>query len=81
MIGRHIDIYTLYFNIFPYLIYSIRAHSHNLRNHSTPSFLSGVGEKVKHVAEAIGTAKGLHDIEKGIYQFGRMAAPVIAAML
>ena len=37
------------------------AHLHNLRNQNTP-FMSRFGEKVKHVAAAVGTAKGIYDV-------------------
>ena len=57
------------------------AHLHNLGKNTQPSLLSNIGEKVKHVAEAIGTAKGLYELGRGIYQFGRMAAPIIAGLL
>ena len=57
------------------------AHLHNLGKHTQPSFLSNIGEKVKHVAEAIGTAKGLYEVGRGKYQIGSMAAPIIAGLL
>ena len=55
------------------------AHLHNLRKNQKPSFLDGIGQKVRSVAEIVGTAKGLYDVGKGLYTFGRMAAPVITA--
>ena len=33
------------------------AHLHNLRKTEKPSFISNIGDQVRHVAEAIGTAK------------------------
>ena len=58
------------------------AHLHNLnRNPSNSSFLSGFGEKVKHVAAAVGTAKGLYDVGRTLYQIGQVAIPAIQAML
>ena len=40
---------------------------HNLNNENT-SFLSSFGEKVKHVAAAAATAKGIYDTGRTIYQ-------------
>ena len=57
------------------------AHLHNLRQNEKPSFISNIGDKVRHVAEAIGTAKGLYEIGRGIYSVGRAVAPVIAGLL
>ena len=56
------------------------AHLHNLRKNQKPPFLDGIGQ-VRSVAEIVGTAKGLYDVGKGLYTFGRMAAPVITALL
>ena len=40
------------------------AHLHNLRKNLKPSLLDGIGQKVRTVAEIVGTAKGLHDVGK-----------------
>ena len=56
------------------------AHLHNLRNQNT-TFMSRFGEKVKHVAAAVGTAKGIYDVGRTIYQIGRAAIPMIEALL
>ena len=40
------------------------AHLHNLRKNLKPSFLDGIGQKVRSVAEIVGTAKGLYNIKK-----------------
>ena len=56
------------------------AHLHNLRKNLKPSLLDGIGQKVRSVAEIVGTANGLYDVGKGLYTFGRMAAPVITAL-
>ena len=56
------------------------AHLHNLKNQNT-SFLSNFGEKVKHVAAAVGTAKGTYDVGRTIYQIAQTAIPMIEAML
>ena len=54
---------------------------HNLNNESKPSFLSGFGQKLRSVAEVIGTARGLYDMGRGIYTVGRTVAPIIGALL
>ena len=56
------------------------AHLHNLRNQNT-TFMSRFGEKVKHVAAAVGTAKGIYDVGRTLYQIGQVAIPAIQAML
>ena len=56
------------------------AHLHNLKNQNT-SFLSSFGEKVKHVAAAAATAKGIYDTGRTIYQIVQTAIPMIEAML
>ena len=60
---------------------SIKAHLHNLRTNQKPPFLDGICQKVRSVAEIVGTTKGLYDVGKGLYKFGRIAAPVIAALV
>ena len=49
-------------------------HLHNLKNQNT-SFLSSFGEKVKHVAAAAATAKGIYDTGRTIYQMAQAAIP------
>ena len=56
------------------------ARLHNLKNQNT-SFLSSLGEKVKHVAAAAATAKGIYDTGRTIYQIAQTAIPFIEAML
>ena len=56
------------------------AHLHKLRNQNT-NFMSRFGEKVKHVAAAVGTAKGIYDVGRTIYQIGQAAIPMIEEML
>ena len=56
------------------------AHLHNLKNQNT-SFLSRFGEKVKHVAAAAATAKGIYDTGRTIYQIAQTAIKMIEAML
>ena len=51
-------------------------HLHNVKNQNT-SFLSSFGEKVKHVAAAAATAKGIYDTGRTIYQIAQAAIPII----
>ena len=55
-------------------------HLHNLKNQNT-SFLSSFGEKVKHMAAAAATAKGIYETGRTIYQIAQTAIPFIEAML
>ena len=52
------------------------AHLHDLKNQNT-SFLNNFGEKVKHVAAAAATAKGIYDTGKPIYQVAQTVIPMI----
>ena len=52
------------------------AHLHNLRNQNT-TFMSRFGEKVKHVAAAVATAKCIYDTGRTIYQIAQTAIPFI----
>ena len=56
------------------------AHLHNLKILNT-RFISRFGEKVKHVAAAAATAKGIYDTGTTIYQIVQTAVPMIEAML
>ena len=64
------------------------AHTHNLafmhnrhmnssRTHQQ-SFLSGLGNKVKNVAEFAGAVKGLYDVGRGVYSAVQTIAPMVA---
>ena len=55
-------------------------HLHNLKNQNT-SLLSSFGEKVKHVAAAAATAKGIYDTGRTIYQIAQTAMPYIEAAI
>ena len=58
------------------------AHLHHIKHNTNYSCLTGVGEKVKHIAAVVGTVKGAYDVGRTIYQIGRAAIPMIeAAML
>ena len=56
------------------------AHLHNLRNQNT-TFMSRFGEKVKHVAAAAATAKGIYDTGRTIYQIAQTAIPIIESAI
>ena len=51
-------------------------HLHNQKNQNT-SFSRSFGEKVKHVAAAAATAKGIYDTGRTIYQIAQTAIPFI----
>jgi len=55
-------------------------HLHNLKNENT-SFLSSFGEKVKHVAAAAASAKGMYDTGKMIYNIAQTVIPYIEGAL
>ena len=55
-------------------------HLHNFKNQNT-SFLSSFGEKVKHVAAAAATAKGIYDTGRTIYQIAQTAIPFIGTAI
>ena len=57
------------------------ASLHNYRNGHKPSFMDGIGTKIKHVSQFIGAAKGLYDIGRSIYTTGRTLAPIVGALL
>ena len=54
------------------------AHLHNMSKRSKPSWLAGKGNKVKSLAEFAGSAKGLYDIGRGIYQGISTYGPMVA---
>lgn len=57
------------------------AHTHSF-NTSHHSLMSGIGNKVKQVAEIAGTLKGLYDTGKIIYQaVSPFVGPVVAGLL
>ena len=58
------------------------ANLQNFRDNQRPSFLTGLGQKVKSAAEFAGTVKGIYDVGKAVYSGFVAAAPYLeAAML
>ena len=55
-------------------------HLHNVKNQNT-SFLSSFGEKVKHVAAAAATAKGIYDTGRTVYQIAHTIIPYIESAI
>jgi len=56
----------------------------NLQNHRQDKhvgFLHGVGQKVKHLAELAGTAKGIYDTGRTIYSLAQAASPYVLPLL
>ena len=54
------------------------AHLHIISKKAKPSWLSGIGNKVKSFAEIAGSAKGLWDVGRGIYQGISTYGPIVA---
>jgi len=54
------------------------AHLHNASRHSKPSCLTRMGNKVKSAAELAGTAKGIWDVGRGIYNGISTYGPIVA---
>ena len=54
------------------------AHLHNYHRNNRPSFLADVGNKIKIAAEVAGTAKGIYDIGKFLYNGVQTLAPMVA---
>ena len=58
------------------------ANLQNFRNNQRPSWIEGIGQKVKNAAEFAGTVKGIYDVGRTVYSGLVAAAPYIeAAML
>ena len=56
------------------------ASLHNFRHRQKPTWLEGVGNKIKNVAEIIGAAKGIYDVGRGIYTAAQAATPLLAML-
>ena len=58
------------------------ANLQNFRNNQRPSWIEGIGQKVKNAVEFAGAVKGLYDVGSTVYSGFVAAAPYIeAAML
>jgi len=56
----------------------------NLQNHRKPShtnYMTGLGQKVKHLAEFGAGVKHAYDIAKTVYTIGQTAAPYLLPLL
>jgi hypothetical protein len=56
----------------------------NLQNHITNkhvNYMSGIGQKVKHLAELGAKVKGAYDTAKTIYSLAQVAAPYVMPLL
>ena len=56
----------------------------NLQNYSKNrhvNYLSGIGQKVKHLAEFGAKVKGAYDTAKTIYSLAQVAAPYVMPLL
>ena len=52
----------------------------NHRGGTRHSFLSNVGNKIKHAAEIAGAVKGIYDVGRMVYHGARAIAPAAAAV-
>ena len=58
------------------------ANLQNFRGNQRPSWITGLGQKVKQAAEFAGAVKGMYDIGRTVYTGVVAAAPYLeAAML
>ena len=48
---------------------------------STSRIFQGIGQKVRHLPEVVGTLNGLYDVGKTIYTAGKAIAPYAAMLL
>jgi hypothetical protein len=48
-------------------------------DNTNPSFLNGIGQKVKDISELVGTVKGIWNVGKAVYAGYQVAAPYLAA--
>jgi hypothetical protein len=53
----------------------------NHRHHKHISFLHGLGEKAKHLAELAGTVKGIYDTGRTVYSLAQAASPYVLPLL
>ena len=53
------------------------ANLQNFRNNQRPSWLEGIGQKVKQAAELAGTVKSIYDVGKTVYSGFVAAAPYL----
>ena len=56
------------------------ASLHNFRHRQKPTWLEGVGNKIKNVAEIIGSVKGIYDVGRGLYTAAQAATPFLAML-
>ena len=52
-------------------------HLHNFNNNQTPSFLEGIGQKVKTVAQIAGSIKQIYDIGRDLAPIAATAAAIV----
>ena len=64
-------------------IYSINimANLQNFKNQNQTNFLTGIGQKVKHLAALGMELKGLYEAGRTVYALGSAAAPYILPVL
>jgi len=55
------------------------AHRHSINRSYSQSWLSSIGNKVKHVAEIAGAVKGIYDTGRMLYNAAQYIGPAVAA--
>jgi len=55
------------------------AHMHNVHRSKNQSWLSSIGNKVKHAAEIAGAVKGIYDTGRMLYNAAQYIGPAVAA--
>ena len=53
------------------------ANLQNFRNNTRPSWIEGIGQKVKNATEFAGAVKGMYDVGKTVYAGFAAAAPYL----
>ena len=53
------------------------ANLQNFRNNQRPSWIEGLGQKVRNVAELAGAVKGIYDVGRTVYSGFVAAAPYL----
>jgi len=55
------------------------AYKNNINRSNSQSWLSSIGNKVKHAAEIAGAVKGIYDTGRMLYNAAQYIGPAVAA--
>ena len=56
------------------------ASLHNFKHRQKTSWIDGIGNKIKNVAEIIGAAKGIYTVGRGLYSATQAATPLLGLL-